>query len=204
MPLLDRETDIFPANLLTSQQAVKEPWWAMYTMARQEKKLMRQLIDEKIAFYAPVIERRYRSPNGRLRKSYEPLFANYVFVCGDEDARYRSVCTGCVSRTLSVPEPDKLVVDLLQVFNLVATNAPLAPRTSFGARHESPDPERFVCGLRGSNRPPRQRGSFANFRSIYGSGHFGCHRRLPSRPHLNATIGAFSTKFSLSGTLRQH
>ena len=127
MPLLDRETDIFPANLLTSQQAVKEPWWAMYTMARQEKKLMRQLIDEKIAFYAPVIERRYRSPNGRLRKSYEPLFANYVFVCGDEDARYRSVCTGCVSRTLSVPEPDKLVVDLLQVFNLVATNAPLAP-----------------------------------------------------------------------------
>ena len=54
----------------------------MYTMARREKKLMRQLIEEKIAFYAPVIERRYRSPNGRLRKSYEPLFANYVFVCG--------------------------------------------------------------------------------------------------------------------------
>ncbi len=127
MPLLNRETDIFPMNLLTSEQALKEPWWAMYTMARREKKLMRLLIDEKIAFYAPVIERRYRSPNGRLRKSYEPLFANYVFVCGGEDARYRAVCTGCVSRNMPVPEPDKLVVDLLQVFNLVAMNAPLAP-----------------------------------------------------------------------------
>ena len=127
MPLLDRETDIFPDNLLTSEQALKEPWWAMYTMARQEKKLMRQLIDEKISFYAPVIERRYRSPNGRLRKSYEPLFANYVFVCGDEDARYRTVCTGSVSRWMPVPEPEKLVADLLQIFNLVATDAPLSP-----------------------------------------------------------------------------
>ena len=127
MPLLKRETDIFPDNLLTSEQALKAPWWAIYTMARQEKKLMRLLIDEKISFYAPVIERRYRSPNGRLRKSFEPLFANYVFVCGDEDARYRTVCTGCVSRSMSVPEPDKLVADLLQIFNLVAMNAPLAP-----------------------------------------------------------------------------
>lgn len=127
MPLLDREPDIFPDNLLTSEDALKQPWWAIYTLARQEKKLMRELINQKIAFYAPVIERRYRSPNGRLRKSFEPLFANYVFVCGDEDARYRTVSTGCVSRCMSVPEPEKLVSDLLQVFNLIATNAPLSP-----------------------------------------------------------------------------
>ncbi len=127
MPLLDREPDIFPDNLLTSEDALKQPWWAIYTLARQEKKLMRDLIQQKIAFYAPVIERRYRSPNGRLRKSFEPLFANYVFVCGDEDARYRTVSTGCVSRCMSVPEPEKLVSDLLQVFNLIAMNAPLSP-----------------------------------------------------------------------------
>lgn len=127
MPLLDRETDIFPDDLLTSEHALKEPWWAIYTMSRQEKKLMRELIGEKIAFYSPVIERRYRSPNGRLRKSYEPLFANYVFVCGDEDARYRTVCTGCVSRWMPVSEPEKLVADLYQIYRLVATKAPLAP-----------------------------------------------------------------------------
>ncbi len=94
MPLLDREPDIFPDNLLTSEEALKLPWWAIYTLARQEKKLMRELTNLKIAFYAPVIERRYRSPNGRLRKSFEPLFANYVFVCGDEDARYRTRFNG--------------------------------------------------------------------------------------------------------------
>lgn len=129
MPLLKRELDIFPENLLTSEQAATHPWWAMYTMARQEKKLMRELVELGISFYAPVIERRYRSPNGRLRMSYEPLFANYVFVCGEEDARYQAVCTGTISRWLPVTESELLVADLLQIFNLVATKAPLAPES---------------------------------------------------------------------------
>jgi transcription antitermination factor NusG len=129
MPLLKRETDIYPEGLLTTEQALSQPWWAMYTMARQEKKLMRMLLEEHVSFYAPVIERRYRSPNGRLRMSYEPLFANYVFVCGEEEARYKAVCTGTVSRWMPVTEPDKLVADLLQIYNLVATKAPLAPES---------------------------------------------------------------------------
>lgn len=129
MPLLKREPDIFPNDLLTSEKARMQPWWAMYTMARQEKKLMRGLRDAGVAFYAPIIERRYRSPNGRLRKSYEPLFPNYVFVCGPEEERYRAVCTGAVSRYMVVPEPQKLVEDLLQIHKLVATEAPLSPES---------------------------------------------------------------------------
>jgi transcription antitermination factor NusG len=129
MPLLKRETDIYPENLLTSEAALRHPWWAMYTLARQEKKLMRELVDQQIAFYSPVIERRYRSPNGRLRTSYEPLFANYVFVCGEEEARYKAVCTGTVSRWMPVAEREQLVADLLQIYNLVATKAPLAPES---------------------------------------------------------------------------
>jgi transcription antitermination factor NusG len=127
MPLLKREDDIYPTDLLASSMAQNEPWWAMYTLARQEKKLMRELLKAQIAFYSPIIERRYRSPNGRLRKSFEPLFSNYVFVCGNEDSRYRSVCTGAISRCMPVAEPKTLVTDLNQIFSLVQSGAPLSP-----------------------------------------------------------------------------
>ena len=90
---------------------------------------MRELISLGVAFYAPVIERRYRSPNGRLRKSYEPLFGNYVFVCGEEDSRYKAICTGCVSRCMPVEQRDELVADLLQIKNLVLMQAPLSPES---------------------------------------------------------------------------
>ncbi len=129
MPILKREIDLFPDDLLSSEYALAHPWWAMYTLAKHEKKLMRQLAQLKLPFYAPVIERRYRSPNGRLRKSYEPLFGNYVFVCGDEETRYKTVCTGSISRCLEVPRPDELVADLLQIKNLIGTEAPLAPES---------------------------------------------------------------------------
>ncbi len=90
---------------------------------------MRQLAALELPFYAPIIERRHRSPNGRLRKTYEPLFSNYVFICGDEEVRYKAVCTGSVSRYLPVPEPLELVADLRQIAQLVGTSAPLSPES---------------------------------------------------------------------------
>lgn len=129
MPLLKKETDLFPADLLDSDLARTSPWWAMYTLARQEKKLMRQLIELDVPFYSPTIERRYRSPNGRLRTSYEPLFANYVFICGDEVARYQAVCTGSVSRWMPVEQTEELVTDLAQINRLVQSQAPLSPES---------------------------------------------------------------------------
>ncbi len=129
MPILRRETDLFPDDLLSSELASKSPWWAMYTLAKHEKKLMRQLVELKLPFYAPVIERRYRSPNGRLRKSYEPLFGNYVFVCGEEEVRYRAVCTGSISRCIPISRTDELVADLLQIKSLISEEAPLTPES---------------------------------------------------------------------------
>ncbi len=129
MPILRREQDVFPENLLASDLADQAPWWAMYTLAKHEKKLMRQLVEQQIPFYAPVIERRYRSPNGRLRKSYEPLFGNYVFVCGEEDRRYQAVCTGSISRCIPVAHPNELVVDLRQIKDLISEDAPLTPES---------------------------------------------------------------------------
>ncbi|GIW96909.1 MAG: antitermination factor NusG [Pirellulaceae bacterium] len=127
MPLLQREADLYPLDLLDRPDSERAPWWALYTMARQEKKLMRLLLKEGLPFYAPVIPRRYRSPGGRLRTSYEPLFPNYVFLCGDNEIRYRAVCTGCVSRFVEVGQPEELVGDLRQIRDLIATDAPLAP-----------------------------------------------------------------------------
>ncbi len=129
MPILQRETDLFPQDLLDSEKAMTTPWWAMYTMARQEKKLMRNLQDLGISFYAPVIARRFRSPNGRKRVTYQPLFANYVFICGEEDQRYQAVCTGTISRSIEVTEREELVIDLRQIRSLIATEAPLSPES---------------------------------------------------------------------------
>ncbi|MCA9192692.1 MAG: KOW motif-containing protein [Planctomycetales bacterium] len=129
MPILKREPDIFPDNLLASELARTQTWWALYTLARQEKKLMRQLLQLQLPFYAPVITRRYRSPNGRIRTSFEPLFSNYVFLCGDEEDRYKAVCTGSVSRYLAVPQTEEFVDDLLQLKNLIASDAPLSPES---------------------------------------------------------------------------
>lgn len=127
MPILAKEPDVFPADLLNSQQALQQPWWAMYTLARQEKKLMRLLAKANLGFYSPIIPRRYRSPAGRVRTTYELLFPNYVFLCGDESIRHEAVCTGCVSRWMPVGQPLELVEDLRQLQSLIATDAPLAP-----------------------------------------------------------------------------
>jgi transcription antitermination factor NusG len=134
MPLLKPEQDIWPLNLLDflendQPEVDPEPWWALYTLARFEKKLMRQLIKIEVPFYCPTIARRYRSPQGRIRTSVEPLFPNYVFVKGDEIARYNAVCTGSVSRWMPVGDPAQLVEDLRQIRNLILTDAPLSPET---------------------------------------------------------------------------
>lgn len=129
MPILSREIDLHPTGLLESDQAVQSDWWALYTLPRQEKKLMRRLLDQNVAFYAPILQRRHRSPNGRLRTSFQPLFGSYVFVCGDQSHRYQAVSTGCVSRWLPVTSISELVFDLRQIKNLIAQDAPLSPES---------------------------------------------------------------------------
>ena len=115
------------SSLCTSSQVENGTWWALYTLARFEKKLMRQLIEIEIPFYGPTIARRYRSPQGRMRTSVEPLFPNYVFIMGDEMARFKAVSTGSVSRWMPVADSLELVTDLRQIRRLILTDSPLAP-----------------------------------------------------------------------------
>jgi len=130
---LKTEADQGNANLEATTNA--EPtilaqdgtWWALYTLARFEKKLMRQLLEIEVPFYGPTIARRYRSPQGRIRTSVEPLFPNYVFIMGDEMTRYKAVSTGSVSRCMPVADSLELVTDLRQIRSLILTDAPLSP-----------------------------------------------------------------------------
>ena len=138
MPLLPREPDIYPENLFLAEVQPNGPqqWRVIYTMPRREKALMRSLLRMEIPFYCPLIRRRQRSANGRMRFSYVPLFPGYVFIFASEDQRYRTLTTNLVSRCLEVPAPEELLHDLRRVFQLVRSDAPLTPeaRIEPGAR----------------------------------------------------------------------
>lgn len=128
MPILARESDIYPAELLDRNDLGGQTdlrWWALYTRSRREKELMRRLRSLEIAHCAPLIPHRTRSPSGRTRTSYLPLFSNYVFLYGDEHSRYQALTTNCVSRDLLVPDGPRLTFDLRQIYRLIASGMPL-------------------------------------------------------------------------------
>lgn len=136
MPILGKENDIYPADLLTDPQHFEDDkavWYSVYTLSRREKDLMRKLYSKQIRFYGPVITKRFRSPAGRMRTSYVPLFPNYVFMFGNEDDRYQAMTTNCISKCTPVPDPQRLITDLQQVANIVAQGEGLTPEARLEA-----------------------------------------------------------------------
>lgn len=129
MPILAQETDIFPENLFEVAGRETDPavcWWALYTLSRREKDLMRRLLALEVPFYCPIIPKRNRSPAGRVRTSYVPLFHNYVFIHADEMQRYHAVSTGCVSKQMQVVDGMELTDDLRQIHGLIQAGVPLS------------------------------------------------------------------------------
>ena len=126
MPLIGPERCLFPDPLLSDefQAQGKEAgriWRVLYTRSRMEKELMRRLAARGTPFYSPIIENKYRSPAGRQRTSYLPLFSNYVFLFGAENERYDAMATGCVSRSLDVTAEPAFVSDLRRIRALIDT-----------------------------------------------------------------------------------
>lgn len=147
MPILNQEIDLFPANLLDGYAAANGEgdvgWWAVYTCSRREKQLMRRLLKMEISFYGPTCRRRYRSPAGRVRESFQPLFPNYVFLFGSEEDRVAALTTNCVSKCTAVADAERLVRDLRQIRQLIDIGAPLTPE----ARLEAGDHVRVKTGM---------------------------------------------------------
>ena len=128
MPILAQEPDLYPASLFSDgelNQPSSRRAWALYCLSNKEKPLMRHLRALEIPHYGPQVAKRYRSPAGRVRTSYVPLFAGYVFLFGDEAQRYRAKCTGYVSRCIEAWDVEQLTEDLHQVHRLIEMGAPL-------------------------------------------------------------------------------
>jgi transcriptional antiterminator RfaH len=125
LPILAQEPDCHPNELFERTDLTRGCWWMLYTKSRQEKQLMRHLRKLDLAHYAPQIAQRRRSPAGRIRTSYVPLFSNYVFLFGDDEARYQAICTGCVQKATPVTDTDQFVADLIQVRDLISLDVPL-------------------------------------------------------------------------------
>jgi transcription antitermination factor NusG len=134
MPILPLEPDIFPADLLDAadDSLSSEPWWALYTLSRREKDLMRRLQALQVPHFGPLVKHRQRSPAGRVRTSYMPLFPGYVFLRGDDAQRQLALTTGCVSRCLEVPDARTLVADLARIRRLIQADAPLTLESQLG------------------------------------------------------------------------
>ena len=139
MPILTAEPDLFPHDLLDRENWPadgEQCWWALYTRSRCEKELMRRLRAFEIPYYGPTIEKRGRTPKGRINTSFVPLFANYVFLYGDATQRYTALTTNCVSRDLVVVEGEQLAADLRQLRRLIQSGLPItvAAKLEPGAR----------------------------------------------------------------------
>lgn len=130
MPILKREDDIYPENLLADESLLadsRRSWWCVYTLSRREKEFMRRLVALEVPHYGPMVPKRFRSPNGRLRTSFIPLFPNYVFLFGNDQDRYQAMTTNCVSRCNPVDDSQQLVSDLRQIHSVIDAGVALTP-----------------------------------------------------------------------------
>jgi len=126
MPVLGYEKSMFPENLFEESTDTVEDrqWWVVYTKARQEKALARNLLGHEIPFYLPLVSSSHYN-RGRRHKSYLPLFAGYVFLYGTEHERVTSLTSNRISRILPVRDQDQLRDDLRSVRRLIDQDAPL-------------------------------------------------------------------------------
>jgi transcription antitermination factor NusG len=121
MPLLAKEIDLFPDELF-GLPADASPWHVAHVRSRQEKVLGRRLLERRVPFYLPQVERVVER-SGRRFRSYVPLFAGYVFFRGGESARDAAVRSGVVARIIDVEDQELLTAQLSQIRRLQLAGA---------------------------------------------------------------------------------
>ncbi len=133
MPILPPEPYIYPETLLTDGTTDLhdgfDRWWVLHSRPRAEKALARQLRSDSTGFFLPVLQNERRS-NGRLLRSYLPLFPSYLFLWGGDEARMVAIKTNLVANILPVADQQQLQSDLLRVYGLMESGAPLVPEES--------------------------------------------------------------------------
>jgi transcriptional antiterminator RfaH len=151
MPILKEEPSLFPETLLDEApgDVPHRRWLALYTKARQEKSLARELLKYRVPFYLPLVKKTGVSRN-RKRISLAPLFGGYLFVYGAEEERVRCLATNRISRVLEVEQPEQLVFDLRQFRQLIAANAPLTIESRLAPGHRVRVRQGAFAGVEGT------------------------------------------------------
>lgn len=129
MPILRKESEIFPADLfsLTLEEA---PWEVVHVRSRQEKMLARVLSNRNQPFYLPQVEKRVQR-SGRTFKSFLPLFTGYVFLRRTAETRPVLWSSGVVTRVIPVEDQRLLDEELRQIRSLQEAGATLTPQPEF-------------------------------------------------------------------------
>jgi transcriptional antiterminator RfaH len=151
MPILKEEPSLYPETLLDNgaHDPLSRCWWALYTRARQEKALARELLAYQIPFYLPLV-RRPSFYRGRKVYAHIPLFSGYVFLYGSDDERICSLTTNRVSRVLTVDDPDRLFHDLRQLRQLIGSKAPLTVESRLAAGNRVRVRHGALAGIEGT------------------------------------------------------
>lgn len=127
MPILRKETDIYPDDLFDLPTS-EAPWEIAHLRSRQEKSIARLLLDAQKPFYLPQIEQK-KKVSGRTFISHLPLFPGYIFVRRVDGLREALWRTSAVANMLEVADQTQLTAELLQIRQLQLSGAILTPRS---------------------------------------------------------------------------
>jgi transcriptional antiterminator RfaH len=129
MPILPAEPDLHPIDLWQEQkfESLAGRWWCLHTKPRQEKAVARALLVHNVSYYLPQVVKVDRTPQGRKIQSVIPLFPGYLFLLGDEMARYEAVKTNRLANVLEVVDQQGLIRDLRQIYRLLSSGVTVLP-----------------------------------------------------------------------------
>jgi hypothetical protein len=129
MPILEKETDCWPPDLLDQSLETLNGgrcWWTLYCKARQEKSIARYLEAHELSFYLPL-RPKVSHRRGRRWESHVPLFTGYVFLFGTSEDRVLSLKSNRISTILHVADQAGLHGDLQQVRRVIESGVTLTP-----------------------------------------------------------------------------
>lgn len=144
MPILTKESECFPEDLLTSAAATdwdNRCWWVLHTRPRAEKALARKLRGLSIQHYLPQYERQYRRQR-RLIRSYLPLFPGYLFARATPEERGAACLAQQVAGVLAVHDQETFHQQLRSIETLVSSGSEIAPEE----RLEAGDRAEIIAG----------------------------------------------------------
>jgi transcriptional antiterminator RfaH len=130
MPNLQREPEIFPADLFVNGHR-HLPWWVAHVRPRREKAFSRLLRVFGVPHYLPQREHAVRR-DGRRRVSWLPLFTGYVFFRGNGVETASARRTNAIVRIVDVESQAELDRQLCEIWRLQLAGATLVPHPCLG------------------------------------------------------------------------